>query len=217
MSERSNEEWVDALSAAQGPDPEALTDLRAHLERAALFSIRRRLMAARGVMFDEIESLAEDSAQEALLLALQNLATFRGEARFVAWAAAIAVGVAMGALRRRLWRDLSLDHMPDGWQEPASSATSSSGWEHPQLATQRAEMWSIVKEVVQRDLTDRQRQVLNLVVINGVDAEEVAERLGVSAGALYKLTHDARRKLKAGLLARGFSTPEILQAFSAQG
>ncbi len=54
------------------------------------------------------------------------------------------------------------------------------------------------------------------MVINGVDADEVAERLGVSAGALYKLTHDARRKLKGGLLARGFTTAEILQAFSAQ-
>ena len=70
---------------------------------------------------------------------------------------------------------------------------------------------------MQCDLTDRQRQVLNLVVIGGVDADEVAERLGISAGALYKLTHDARRKLKAGLLARGFSTAEILRAFSAQG
>jgi DNA-directed RNA polymerase specialized sigma24 family protein len=74
----------------------------------------------------------------------------------------------------------------------------------------------VIKEVVNRDLTDRQRQVLNLVVINGVDADEVAERLGVSAGALYKLTHDARRKLRAGLPTRGFTISEILQAFSAQ-
>jgi RNA polymerase sigma factor (sigma-70 family) len=217
MPERANAEWVEMLSAPAAPDPEALADLRGHLERAALFSVRRRLATAHGVMADEIESLAEDSAQEALVLALQNIGTFRGEARFVTWASAIAVGVAMGALRRRLWRDLSLDHMPDGWQVPAGSATSSSGWEHPQLAAQRTEMWSVIKEVVRRDLTDRQRQVLNLVVINGVDADEVAERLGVSAGALYKLTHDARRKLKAGLLVRGFTTTEILQAFAAQG
>jgi RNA polymerase sigma-70 factor (ECF subfamily) len=216
MSERTNAGWVDGLSGPEGPDAEALAELRAHLQRAALFSIRRRLAAARGVMSDEIDSLAEDCAQEALLIALQNPGSFRGEARFVTWASAIAVGVAMAALRRRMWRDLSLDHMPDGWHEPASSATSSSGWEHPHLAAQRAEIWSVIREVVQRDLTERQRHVLNLVVINGVDAEEVAERLAISAGALYKLTHDARRKLKAGLLARGFSTSEILQAFSAQ-
>ena len=217
MPERTNSGWVEALSAPAGPDPDAIVELKAHLERAAFFSIRRRLSAARGVMPEEIASLADDCAQEALLLSIQNIGTFRGEAKFVTWASAIAVGVAMGALRRRMWRDLSLDHMPDGWQEPSSAAVSGSGWEHPDLASQRTEMWSVVKEVVQRDLTDRQRQVLNLVVINGVDADEVAERLGVSPGALYKLTHDARRKLKAGLLARGFSTAEILQAFAAQG
>jgi RNA polymerase sigma-70 factor, ECF subfamily len=215
MPDRTNAGWLDALRAPEGPEPEALADLRAHLERSALFSVRRRLSAAHGVASDEIESLAEDSAQEALLLVLKNLESFRGEARFVTWASAIAVGVAMAASRRRLWRDLSLDRMPDGWQEPASSVASSNGWGHPHLAAQRTEIWSVIKDVVHSDLTDRQRQVLNLVVINGVEADEVAERLGISSGALYKLTHDARRKLKAGLLARGFSTAEIFQAFSA--
>jgi RNA polymerase sigma-70 factor (ECF subfamily) len=216
MPDRSNAGWIEALSAADAPDPEALADLTAHLRRAALFAIRRRLDTAHGVLPDEIPALADDCAQEAVMLAIQNIATFRGEARFVTWASAIAVGVAMAALRRRRWRDVSLDHMPDGWQAPAGSATSSSGWEYPDLATQRKEMWSVITQVVQRDLTDRQREVLNLVVINGVEADEVAERLGVTPGALYKLTHDARRKLKAGLLARGFSTTEIFEAFSAQ-
>jgi RNA polymerase sigma-70 factor, ECF subfamily len=216
MPERTNADWLDALGAAGGPQAEALAELRVHLERAALFAIRRRLTGAQNVAVDEIASLAEDSTQEALLHVLKNLATFRGEARFVTWACAIAVGVSMSALRRRLWRDLSLEHLPDGWQEPASSAASTSGWEHPHLAAQRTEIWSVIKDVVQHDLTDRQRHVLNLVVINGVDADEVAERMGISAGALYKLTHDARRKLKAGLLARGFLVAEILEAFSAE-
>ena len=214
MPERTNAAWVEALSAQE---PAALAELGVHLGRAARFAIRRRLAGARGVATDEIDALAEDSAQEALLLVLKNLGGFRGEARFLTWAAAIAVGFAMGALRRRLWRDLSLEHMPDGWREPSSAAAVGSAWEHPHLAAQRAEVWAAIKEVVARDLTERQRRVLSLVVIDGVDADEVAERLGVSAGALYKLTHDARRKLKAGLLARGFSTGEILAAFAARG
>jgi RNA polymerase sigma-70 factor (ECF subfamily) len=53
------------------------------------------------------------------------------------------------------------------------------------------------------------------VVLNGANAEEVADRMGTSPGALYKMTHDARRKLKAGLLKRGYSTDEILDAFAA--
>ena len=98
---RTNSEWVEALAAPAGPDPDAVAELKTQIERAALFSIRRRLGGARGVMPDEIQALAEDCAQEALVLAIQNLAAFRGEAKFVTWASAIAVGSAIGALRRR--------------------------------------------------------------------------------------------------------------------
>ena len=105
--------------------------------------------------------------------------------------------------------------MPDGWQEPADVAVSANGWEHPDLAAQRQEMWDVIRDVVAQELTQRQRDVLNQVVLNGANAEEVAERMGTSAGALYKMTHDARRKLKAGLLKRGYSTAEILDAFAA--
>jgi hypothetical protein len=72
MPDRTNAGWVDALSASEGPDPEAAADLNAQLERAALFSIRRRLAAAHGVMSDEIQPLAEDCAQEALLQGKQE-------------------------------------------------------------------------------------------------------------------------------------------------
>jgi RNA polymerase sigma-70 factor (ECF subfamily) len=96
-------------------------------------------------------------------------------------------------------------------------AIASEGWNYPHQAAERHEIWGIIKEVVTTELTDRQQQVLNLLVIHGVNAEEVAERLGTSPGALYKLTHDARRKLKAGLLKRGFSAYEILSAFAAGG
>jgi RNA polymerase sigma-70 factor (ECF subfamily) len=217
MAQRTNAAWVAALASGGQDQQEALSELRPFLERSALFYLRRRLKGAVGVAPDEVQSLAEDTAQEASLLVLRHLESFRGEARFLTWAAAIAVGVAMGALRRRLWRDLSLDRMPDGWQAPAGKAVAGNGWEHPHLAAQRQEMWDVIKAVVESDLTERQRLVLNLVVLRGVNAEEVAERLGISPGALYKLTHDARRKLKAGLLKRGYTTDEILAAFAATG
>jgi RNA polymerase sigma-70 factor (ECF subfamily) len=146
---------------------------------------------------------------------LKKLDSFRGESRFLTWASAISVGRAMTALRRRLWQDISLDRVPDGWQQAAAVAISGNGWEDPDLAAQRQEMWEVIRVVVERELTQRQRDVLNQVVLNGANAEEVAERMGTSPGALYKMTHDARRKLKAGLLKRGFSTQEILDAFAA--
>jgi RNA polymerase sigma-70 factor (ECF subfamily) len=217
VPERSNPEWLAHLRSAGPEQQEAIEDLRRALERAALFYIRRRAPGLKGAATDELESLAQDAAQEATLQVLEKLDSFRGESRFLTWASAIAVGRAMTALRRRLWQDVSLDRMPNGWQEPADIAISANGWEHPDLAAERQEMWDVIRDVVARELTQRQRDVLNQLVLNGANAEEVAERLGTSPGALYKMTHDARRKLKAGLLKRGFSTDEILDAFAAAG
>jgi RNA polymerase sigma-70 factor, ECF subfamily len=217
MTDRTNAEWLAALSSQDQTQQSALLDLKAHLQRAALFYIRRRLSGAEGVAPDEIQSLAEDTSQEASLLVLDKLESFRGESRFPTWAGAIAVGFAMTALRRKLWRDLSLERVPDGWQAPAETAVAAAGWAYPHLEAERKEIWEVIKEVVRTDLTERQRAVLNLVVINGISLDEVAERWATSPGALYKLTHDARRKLKAGLLKRGYSTSEILDAFAAEG
>jgi RNA polymerase sigma-70 factor (ECF subfamily) len=215
VAERSNQEWLEQLRS-DGPEQQAaLEDLRRALERAALFYIRRRAPGLRSAATDELESLAQDAAQEATLQALDRLDSFRGESRFLTWASAIAVGRAMTALRRRFWQDASLERVPDGWQEPSEIAVSGNGWEHPDLAAQRQEMWDVIRDVVAQELTDRQREVLNEVVLNGANAEDVAERLGTTPGALYKMTHDARRKLKAGLLKRGFTTDEILDAFAA--
>jgi RNA polymerase sigma-70 factor (ECF subfamily) len=215
VPDRSNEQWLAELRSDGLEQQQALEDLRRALERAALFYVRRRAPGLKGAADDELESLAQDAAQEATLQVLDKLDSFRGESRFLTWASAIAVGRALTALRRRLWQDVSLDRMPDGWQEPADIAVSGNGWEHPDLAAQRREMWQVIRDVVAQELTQRQREVLNQVVLNGANAEEVADRMGTSPGALYKMTHDARRKLKAGLLKRGYSTDEILDAFAA--
>lgn len=217
MADRSNEEWLTALRSDGQDQQEAIEDLRRALERAALFYVRRRAPGLKGATTDELESLAQDAAQEATLQVLAKLDSFRGESRFLTWASATAVGRAMTALRRRLWQDISLDRLPDGWLEPTDLAISTNGWDHPDLAAQRQEIWRVIRDVVASELTERQREVLNQVVLQGANAEEVAERMGTTAGALYKMTHDARRKLKAGLLKRGFSTSEILDAFTPAG
>jgi RNA polymerase sigma-70 factor (ECF subfamily) len=71
--------------------------------------------------------------------------------------------------------------------------------------------------VIEHDLTEKQRQVLLMMVFNEVPMDEVVRSLGANRNAVYKLLHDARRKLKSSLEGRGFDVGETLSLFGAPG
>jgi len=62
-------------------------------------------------------------------------------------------------------------------------------------------------------LTERQRTAV-LGELTGVPSDVLAERLGVNRNALYKLHHDARKKLKAVILAAGFTERDVTETLS---
>lgn len=205
MTERSNEEWLSALRQPSLQRDEALADLRALLVRGLRYALYDRSNVD--------DALLEDLAQETLLKILDKLDTFRGESRFTTWAQKIAVNLALSELRRRRWRDVSLDEMTealDGDFIPMTLVDPSAGPE--QQAVQRMVLTTL-RQVIANDLTDKQRQALVATRVHGVPLEEVARRMDTNQNALYKLMHDARQRLKKALLEAGLSTQEILDAF----
>jgi RNA polymerase sigma-70 factor (ECF subfamily) len=74
----------------------------------------------------------------------------------------------------------------------------------------------VIWDVMEQDLTDHQRRILLLMVFHEVPMDEVVQQLNTNRNAIYKSLHDARRKLKSGLQARGFEVGEMLSLFSAQ-
>ena len=79
----------------------------------------------------------------------------------------------------------------------------------------RVEVREIIQVVIEHDLTEKQRHVLFMMVFNNVPMDEVVRHLGVNRNAIYKLLHDARRKLKVGLQAHGIQVGETLSLFGA--
>jgi RNA polymerase sigma-70 factor, ECF subfamily len=69
-------------------------------------------------------------------------------------------------------------------------------------STRRRDLLLALREEVER-LPARQREVVVAIVLNDVPIDVLAERLNTTRGALYKSLHDARRKLRAALAARG--------------
>jgi RNA polymerase sigma-70 factor (ECF subfamily) len=124
--------------------------------------------------------------------------------------------VGYSELRRRRWRDTSLnglidvgdlDFVPEIMVDPAAGPE--------QQATQRIFL-STLRRLIATDLTDKQRQALVAIRIQGMPLEEVARQMGTNRNALYKLLHDARQRLKRKLGAEGLSAEEILAAFGSE-
>jgi RNA polymerase sigma-70 factor (ECF subfamily) len=67
--------------------------------------------------------------------------------------------------------------------------------------------------LIQNGLTAKQRDAL-LAELRGMPQDEIARHLGSNRNALYKLTHDARNRLKRGLEAAGFTAEDISAAFT---
>jgi len=57
-------------------------------------------------------------------------------------------------------------------------------------------------------LSDRQRRVFVVIVVDGIPLDALAAELGSTRNALYKTMFDARRKIRAHLIAHGYLNDE---------
>lgn len=194
--------WVEPLRAPAGPERDrALAALHALLLRAARFTVRRAV-ATRPHLREAAEDLAQQSADDALVALLAKLDGFRGESRFTTWAYKFAVLEASVALRRHAWQGREIPLEDDGWRALRDRAAA------PGEQAQTGELLRAIGEAIERDLTSHQRRVLVAVTLDGVPIDVLAERLGTTRGALYKTLHDARRRLRERLAARGFDVAD---------
>jgi RNA polymerase sigma-70 factor (ECF subfamily) len=201
MRERTNEQWLMEL---RGPNPDgALADLYDLLVRG--------LGAALGGYGGGVEANFGDFAQEALIKITGNLDSFRGESRFTTWAQKITINVALTELKRRRWRDVSLQAL-FAQREASDRGPADVQLTPEELAFQNTVLGEL-RRIVDEELTDRQREAVVAVLLEGMPISEVAKRMGTNQNALYKLLHDARRKLKREMEAAGLSPQEVLAAF----
>ncbi len=210
-TERSNEAWLADLQAAGTQQDAAIQDLLSWLERRLFYYLRDR-SDLRRLNGDEIEQMAADFAQDSVLIILKKSDQFQGRSKFTTWAAKIAVHQALGELRRARWRDVSLDELTaDGSFEPDFLNTDQAT---PEQEALQNDIIATVMDVMQNELSERQRQALYARLVQGVPSDLLAEQMNTNSNALYKLIHDARKRLKARLLERGLSPEDALSVFS---
>lgn len=215
-STRTNEQWLHDLNADGALQESAISDLRDLLLRAVLFFFSRNLGDLEKLSRTETLQLAEDCAQDALIAVMNHLSDFRGDSKFTTWAYKFAINMALMTARRERRKGLSIDQLfstEDGasfeWELEDTESL-------PDQSTMQGEIREIIQHVINHDLTDRQRRVLLMMVFHDIPMDEVVRELDTNRNAIYKMLHDARRKLKQRLQAHGFEVGEILALFAAQ-
>jgi RNA polymerase sigma-70 factor (ECF subfamily) len=145
---------------------------------------------------------AEDVTQETFVRAYQALDRFDGRSEPFTWLYRIAVNLSLNTLRsRKVTRDAT--PADDPRIEALLTETRPSHGRDPATASQQKQVAAALCDGIDT-LSDTLRTTLILVCIDGVAHEEASKILGCPEGTVAWRVHEARRKLRDYLAARGF-------------
>ncbi len=209
MTTRTNAAWISDLRANGETRSKALEDLRVVIQRGLPYALSRWLSPDQ----PQFTALVEEVTQETLLRVIDQLGTFEGRSQFTTWVHKIAVRIALTELRRKRWRDSSLDELTENEDAPPPPGLLADSQAGPETSAERADMLSRVRRIIEEELTDRQRQALILLGVQDIPIEDAAKKLKTNRNALYKLLHDARLRLRTRLAREDIAPNEVLALF----
>jgi RNA polymerase sigma-70 factor (ECF subfamily) len=196
--------WLRDLRGKGTARDEAIARLHELLLRATRFEVARRRPTLPHLRGNDLDDVAHQAADDALVSVLARLDTFRGASRFTTWVYKFGLLEAAVKLRRRAWQGREVPLEPESW-----SLFSSASLE-PGEEAEQSELLAVLQEAIGTALTAHQRRVLVAVALNGVPIDVLAERMNTNRGALYKTLHDARRKLRHHLEDSGHAPDSLL-------
>ncbi len=209
MATRTNEQWISDLRGSGAAYEAALQDLSDAIRKGLPYALSRWLPSDNPLF----EPLVDEVTQEALLRALEQLDSFEGRSMFTTWVHKIAIRIALTELRRKRWRDSSLDELVENEDAPPPPGLLADSRASPERFAERSDMLARVRRIMEEELTDKQREALALIGLQDVPIEEAAKRMNTNRNALYKLLHDARLRLKKRLALEDITPQDVLLAF----
>jgi RNA polymerase sigma-70 factor (ECF subfamily) len=201
---RNDDDWTrDLASEDAALRDEAVSDLRDMLCRGLSKSL-----SSHGRVND---AFLEDVAQEACMKILEKLRAFEGRSKFRTWAVTIAVRTAISKMRKRDWQNVSLESVTANAEFDPQIAVDMS--ETSDQTTNRSTLLNKLKELIDSELTQRQWTAIT-AELGGMPLPQIADELGTNTNSIYKLLHDARKKLRNGLEASGFTIGDVREAWA---
>ena len=210
--QRSDQQWLDDLRGQQGvaQQQQAYLDLANFLYRVGYNYLLQRqsnvlLLASQSE--EELAAFAQDCVQDVLAKLYENssarLDQFRGEGRFLGWAALIMRNHIAGLLRRSRYAkeipppETLVNHASD---EPAL---------HLYVTVQ--EVGDALQSCLDA-LPPARREAFAGCIVEGLPSKEVAVQLDRGVNAVDQLVFHAKRQLKTCLQEKGIG-PDVLTLF----
>jgi RNA polymerase sigma-70 factor (ECF subfamily) len=177
-------QWVEQLRLGHPRYQQTVTTLHDVLHRIALYELSRRRGQLRSIRGPELDDLAQQAADDALVSVLGRLDEFRGLSRFTTWACKFVMFEVSAKVARHAWRrdrphaeEIAWDQLPD------PRAIRPEDW-----LEQRAQLDALSRAI--GELTDRQREVFVAVALNDAPIDVLAVKLGPNRNAVYKNLFD---------------------------
>jgi RNA polymerase sigma-70 factor (ECF subfamily) len=193
-------EWIEALTGSAAERAQGEARLHEMLVRVALGELRRRRATTPWLAGVELDDVAHQAAADAMLAIMRKLGGFRGESRFTTWAYKFVILEVSAKLGRHYWRmhpHVSLE--AESWERlPDRFGVD------PGDYAERADLVRALRRAVDESLTAHQRHLFSAIVLEAIPVDAVAERLGTNRNAIYKALFDARRRIRAYLVAEGY-------------
>ena len=199
---RDDQRWLHDF-ASQDPSlrDDALRDLQDMLLRGLSKSMSKQGQVNTAFL--------EDVVQDASLKILDKLPSYEGRSKFRTWAVTIAVRTALSQMRKKEWQNVSLDILTtDNELHPQQAVDES---ESTEQAANKLMLLEKLKSLIETELSERQWTAIT-AELRGMPLAQVAEKMGTNPNALYKVLHDARKKLRRGLEAAGVTMDDVLAA-----
>lgn len=196
----ASESWLRALRSDGAERERAVASLQELALAVARGELRRRRSAFDG---PELDDVAHQAADDAVLAILAKLDQFRGESKFTTWAYRFVVLEVSTKLGRHFWRTPHEVADGDDWDQLPDRFGLS-----PQRRAEWVDLVGALRHAVQHELTPHQRTIFSALVLREMPLDALVIQTGSNRNAIYKTMFDTRRKLRRTLAAKGYMAPD---------
>ena len=190
--------WVSGLRDGSRQRDQTIASLHALLLRVARHEVHRRRAMLGNASGPELDDLAQQAADDALMTIISKIDEFRGASRFTTWAYKFALFEVSGKVARHAWRRQAPAADDNVWDRLPDNLSTLPG-----ARAEQRDLLEALQSALAADLTERQRYVFVAVALNEIPIDVVALELGSNRNAIYKNLFDARRSLRSSLAAAG--------------